>query len=279
MKKRCIACGSSHTTFLFAANKTTYYECSDCTHIFTLKVPNSAYESYDHLQKYLKWKDYLHNVFERRISDIAKYKARGKVLEVGCSVGFMLDVLKKRGYDAQGLEPSKDGVEFCKKKGFRVYHGYLGEKRLSAAPYDVVILNHVFEHIKDLPKACSDISKLLKKDGIVFIECPNFSSFEAKLTGKHWRFLQPHEHFSQFNPISMRNLLEKNGFEILLLQTNSPLFDFYDLKAELWRCLKYDKKRFIYYFTELPMATVEALFHRGKGIEVIARRKIVTSKI
>lgn len=273
MKKNCIACHSSRISLYFKANKTVYYRCHDCTHVFAFKVSSMPYEQYDHDAKYTRWREYLFNIFERRVNDLRVFKKKGKVLEVGCSVGFMLEVLRKKGYVAEGLEPSLDGVKIARSKGFTVYQGYLENKKIAGSPYDALILNHVFEHLPDLYKGCGSIQKLLKKNGVVLINCPNFGSLEGEFLKASWRFLQPHEHFSQFTPRSMQTVLEKNGFEILSLRTNSPLYDFADLPRELWRCLIHDQKRLLYYGLEFPLATLEWILNRGKEVEVIARKK------
>lgn len=271
--KRCIVCHSKKIKKYFVANSTQYFECQDCTHVFAYKVSNANYDEYFQLEKYTKWKEYLHNIFEKRVRDIEKIQPNGRVLEVGSSVGYMLDIFKQHGYQVEGLEPSADGVNYCNNRGLVAHLGYLEKNNLKAKGYDVVALNHVFEHMKDLDVSCRNIKRLLKKEGVVFIECPNFNSLEASVLKGRWRFLQPHEHYSQFSPKSMKKVLEKNGFEIVLLKTNSPIFDFASPFQEFLRCLKHDQKRFIYYLIELPLAILEFVVDRGKTVEVIARSK------
>ncbi|MBP9699679.1 class I SAM-dependent methyltransferase [Candidatus Woesebacteria bacterium] len=272
LKNKCIVCLKVNAPLLFVAKTIPYYSCSHCGHIFSTRVLEKPYEDYQHVEKYEKWREYLGNVFSRRVTDIQKYVENGKALDVGCSLGFFLNVLKAHGFQAEGLEPSADAVKLCKKQGLRVYKGYLGDPLPKSGNYDVVILNHVMEHLKDPRKGCRDIYKYLKPGGVVFIESPNIASIEGILGGKNWRYLYPEEHFSQFSPSSLSYLLTDTGFQLLSCKTYAALFDFSDLKKELLRCLQKDPKRLLFYAWEFPLSALEMLLHRGSAVSCIARK-------
>jgi SAM-dependent methyltransferase len=211
------------------------------------------------------------------VQDIRKYQDTGRALDVGCSLGFFLNALKAHGFSAEGLEPSADAVKLCKKRGLKVYKGYLGDRLPSAGNYDVVILNHVMEHLKDPRKGCKDIFNYLKPGGVVFIESPNFASIEGAFSGKNWRYLYPEEHFSQFSPQSLSYLLKDTGFQLLSCRTYAALYDFSSLKNELIRCLLHDQKRLVFYAIEFPLSTLEMVLHRGSAVSCIARKPVKRS--
>lgn len=271
-KNKCIVCLKSSASLRFVAKSIPYYSCSHCGHIFSTKVLEKPYEDYQHVEKYEKWREYLHNVFSRRVKDIQQFVQTGTALDVGCSLGFFLHALQKHGFNAQGLEPSADAVKLCKKQGLRVYKGYLGDPLPMSGKYDVVILNHVMEHLKDPRKGCKDIFTYLKPGGIVFVESPNIASIEGALGGKKWRYLYPEEHYSQFSPSSLSYLLTDTGFQLLSCKTYAALFDFSDLKKELLRCLSHDPKRLLFYAWEFPLSALEILLHRGSAVSCIARK-------
>lgn len=271
-KIKCSVCLKTLTFPLFVAKTIQYYSCSNCGHVFSTAVLEKPYEDYQHADKYEKWREYLDNVFSRRVQDILKFQPKGIALDVGCSLGFFVKALTHHGFSAQGLEPSADAVKLCKKSGLKVYKGYLGDSLPLAGKYDVVILNHVMEHLKDPRKGCKDIFKYLKPGGVVFIESPNFASIEGAIGGKNWRYLYPEEHYSQFSPESLSCLLEDTGFQLLSCKTYAAIYDFSNLKKELLRCLLHDPKRLVFYAMEFPLSTIEMLLHRGSAVSCIARK-------
>ena len=57
------------------------------------------------------------DTFKRRYQYIKKYlNPKKKILEIGCSSGFMLLPFKNKGYDCTGIEPSGFFNKFLKKK-------------------------------------------------------------------------------------------------------------------------------------------------------------------
>ena len=62
------------------------------------------------------------DTFKRRYQYIKKYlNLIKKILEIGCSSGFMLLPFKNKGYDCTGIEPSGFFNKFLKKKNIKVY--------------------------------------------------------------------------------------------------------------------------------------------------------------
>ena len=44
--------------------------------------------------------------------------------------------------------------------------------------YDIIVLIQTFEHVSDPVKSIDKITRLLKDDGLLFIEVPNFFSYK-----------------------------------------------------------------------------------------------------
>lgn len=264
----------------FVAQGIEYFRCLSCTHVFALRVLEQPYEDYNHADKYDKWKEYLHNVFKKRVQDILRHKKKGKALDVGASLGYFVDELSFAGFSAEGLEPSADAIKLARSRGLRMHKGYLGTKKLPSNSYDVIVLNHTLEHIKDPIQAIKDIYKLLRPNGIVCIESPNFASIEAMISQSRWRYLYPTEHYSQFTPQSLKTLLIQNGFTVESTRTYAAGFDFASLFAELRRCIReLDWKRLLVYIIEFPLSVVEILTGTGAAVQCIARKKGKRAKI
>lgn len=77
---------------------------------------------------------------------------------------------------------------------------------------DLVVLRHVLEHIFDLESFLAYVKSILKNDGVLFIEVPD------------WSFLDSHtdplifEHLNQFNTYSLVALLRRLGWQVEVVE-------------------------------------------------------------
>ena len=66
-------------------------------------------------------------------------KKTGKALDVGCGTGFSMQVLKDAGFDAQGIDISKDMVKIAISKGFNATYGSFMELPFDDKSFDIII--------------------------------------------------------------------------------------------------------------------------------------------
>jgi len=146
------------------------------------------------------------------------------ILDVGSGRGFLLYYLKKYyGYArAAGSQVSKNAIEFSRNTlGLEIYDKDLLELSLGQSAFDVITIWHVLEHVREPEKYIVQMENLLKADGKLVIEVPNFDSWTRGLTGKYWLGLDLDYHIYFFTPKSLCGLLEKHGFKIVSLHTFS----------------------------------------------------------
>lgn len=121
--------------------------------------------------------DRLHIEFARAYSQyqyLQHYISGKTMLEIGSGRGFGLLYFEKKGFDVYGIEPDANNVKHTSAllKNGSCKIGFMEDFDKNTR-YDVVILSHVLEHINDLDKTLIGLSKLLKNEGILFIEVPN----------------------------------------------------------------------------------------------------------
>jgi len=171
--------------------------------------------------------------FKRRIIKIKSLfekNSKIKLLDIGTATGEFVSLCRENKIDAIGLELSDWAVRKAKKRyGKYYYQGDLFNNNLPPLKFDVIHLNHVFEHFLNPISNLLRIYELLKKDGLLIIEVPfQFDNIIEKfksVIGKQ----KPHEYslFSIHHPFfyttkSISKLLSVYGFTISSLKFYPP---------------------------------------------------------
>jgi SAM-dependent methyltransferase len=98
------------------------------------------------------------------------------VLDLGCSSGFIADEFSKQGAQVVGLDIDVPGLAVANEK-FAGSAGFIcgaGEKLpLPEGSVDLVIFNHIYEHVLDPDTTVSEIRRVLKPDGAVYLGLGN----------------------------------------------------------------------------------------------------------
>lgn len=152
------------------------------------------------------------SIFERIYNPIPCCYS-GRVLDIGCGSGIGLYNLKKHGWHVYGLDPSEKTVKFARKElGLNnVFIGTLEDKKYSVNFFDVIILNHVIEHLPDPKTTLNEIKRILRSGGLLLITTPNFSSLNAKFFRQFWFPLETPRHLYLFTPTTLNKLLNSVG--------------------------------------------------------------------
>jgi len=163
-------------------------------------------------------------VFEKIFSDLRIEGA--KVLDVGCGTGLLLSLLVKKN-KTFGTDISEKAVKIAKQKGLNVKKGDAEETfPFKTNFFDFVICKDVFEHLKNPEFTLREISRVLRKDGLLLAHVPNEFNIISRIrvlfgrglverrwfrSAEEWNY--PHLRF--FTKKGFRKFLEKNNFEIM----------------------------------------------------------------
>ena len=146
-----------------------------------------------------------------------------KILEVGCSSGFMLFPFKEQGHECKGIEPSGFCSAYVKDRGIEVFPSL--EDLNENAPdekFDTVTHFFVLEHIAAPVKFLKDQLQLLNKGGKIIFEIPNVADalYTVYDIPAFERFYWSIAHPWYFSERSLKYLLDQldEPYEILLDQ-------------------------------------------------------------
>lgn len=125
------------------------------------------------------------------------------VLEIGAHAGaFLIHLQNNFKCKAYYEELSEEARRvLASQDGLRDFRQASKDKKM-----DVVILRHVLEHIYDIDGFIAHVRKLLKPEGALFVEVPDWSWLDE--------FTDPlmFEHINQFNTNNITQLMARNGW-------------------------------------------------------------------
>ncbi len=95
------------------------------------------------------------------------------VLDVGCGEGRFISHDPKR---IVGIDQNEKSLSICKRNGYNVFKGNVTQLPFDDCQFDAVHCAHVIEHLfpKDAYKLLQEMSRVLKKGGILCLRAPMF---------------------------------------------------------------------------------------------------------
>jgi SAM-dependent methyltransferase len=111
--------------------------------------------------------------FTRRLNLAAAAVKGKKLLDIGCGTGSFLKLAQTLGWEVTGTEFTKATVDKLNSEGVNCLHGNLENPALQGKLFDLIHLNHVFEHVEDPVTLLRQAGSLLAPGGMILIEVPN----------------------------------------------------------------------------------------------------------
>jgi len=224
----CSLCSKEETNLLLTKQGFSIVKCCNCGFAYVNPRVEDEQLTSIYRHNYFANKDYGYTSyeqekrlrvknFERWLKDADKYITKAKpffALDVGCAAGYCLELMKAKGWNADGLELDEEMYLTLRKQGFNISKSLL-EDFMTESQFSVITLFDVIEHIPNIDKAFSKLNSLLAENGVVVMVTPNHNSLQRKLLGKRWFQYKPIEHIQYFDKKSLRVFAERNGLKIV----------------------------------------------------------------
>jgi len=166
------------------------------------------------------------------LAQIEKHVPVGRILDLGCWVGFLLRAARERGWETTGVEPSDFAAQYAREElGLDIIQADLLTAPLEPGSFDAILLGDVIEHLTEPLEALQHIATLLAPGGVLYMALPDSGSRLARTMGKRWWSVIP-THVQYFSRKSMRVLLARAGYETLDIHTAPKTFS---VEYYLWR--------------------------------------------
>jgi len=165
-----------------------------------------------------------------------------KILDIGCGGGLVCEPLTRLGAQVTGIDASYKNIEVAKihakKSNLKIkYLNASPEKNKINEKFDVILNLEVVEHVDNLDLFLKSSSKLLKKNGIMFIATINrtFESYIKAIIGAEYvlrwlpigthdwqKFLKPEEIEKKFKQLNL-DKTDLNGLKFNIFSNNWSL--------------------------------------------------------
>jgi SAM-dependent methyltransferase len=151
-----------------------------------------------------------------RWSGMAKmlyWREKGRVLDVGCGNGEILNQYRDLGWETYGVEMSAASARIAESVGHRLFVGELMDARYQENYFDAVTLWDSLEHIHNPLTITKEIYRILKPDGRIYISVPNYGSCYARWFKDKWFMFTAPLHYYHYNRRTLTKLLEESSFK------------------------------------------------------------------
>ncbi|MCX8053677.1 MAG: class I SAM-dependent methyltransferase [Armatimonadetes bacterium] len=213
----CNVCGGDGVSFLVSKNGYRVYQCRSCGFAFTHPQPECLSDQYDsgYFDLYQKRRKFRLKRSVARLKQIELIIPPGRLLDIGCSLGYFVEAANARGWQASGIDISKYAAQEARKLGLNVFSGTVEGFGFPEESFDCVTMWDVLEHVPDPTAHMLEVRRIIAPGGLVVIGTPDLGHPAFRIKRERWRHLKPAEHINYFCRSSIRRLLVNTGFDIV----------------------------------------------------------------
>lgn len=147
----------------------------------------------------------------------------GALLEIGSGTGEFLVVARRDGWKADGLELSDSFRQAAKDwYDLDLKNNELEHAKIASGSLDAVALLHVFEHLPNPREFLAETTRVINKDGWLFMIVPNLASWTDNLFGHLNPTLTKKDHFFHYNHSTLEMIILQSDFEVVEIATYEP---------------------------------------------------------
>ncbi|MDO8451758.1 MAG: class I SAM-dependent methyltransferase [bacterium] len=283
--KNCPVCKSPHNpkNVYISVNGWKINQCSNFDLLFTdinRRIDKASQNFYNqqYIQSYKAREYELKRRFRRHLTIIERYKRGGKLLDIGCGLGYFIATAEKSDnfrWNVAGLECNKKLIESASSKVRRfIRSGLMSDLPFKNDTFDCVTCFDVLEHDFRLHRNLLEIKRVMKKNGILVIQAPNYKSLMAFLTKNSWSWWAPPDHVLHLSFNFLTTYLTKNNFKILEKLTYEKPSEFLaNIKGRLGKNIFF---KFLFYIICPLLLVIEVVgwrFNLGALSFVVAKKE------
>jgi SAM-dependent methyltransferase len=268
----CDHCGASSARRLFEKGGDSYVRCDRCGLIYIAPQPTDAELAaiYDE-HYYDAWGSGLNAAhvadLKRRTFGLLFDRLEratglhgGRLLDLGCATGYLLEVARARGFEPFGVELNEFSARQAQEKfgADHVHCGTVDDAPFPRASFAAVVMSDLLEHVRSPRKLLLQTHALLAPGGILVVVAPNVGGLSRRVLGSSWTDYK-REHLFYFDKQSLSAALGQAGFKVKQVRAFPKFLD-----------VSYVRKQLVEYptplFTPLLRAIHAALPERARRV-------------
>ena len=168
-------------------------------------------------------------VFNFKLKNKSKPLSGIKILDIGCGGGLLSEPMSRMGANVTGIDASDKNIKIAKlhSKKNKLKINYLcssPEKLKIEKKFDVILNMEIVEHVEDIDFFLKSCSKLLKKNGLMFVATINktLKSYIFAIVGAEyvlrWLPIGTHEWEKFVKPEDLKKILMKYDLSLNKLE-------------------------------------------------------------
>ena len=213
---------------MFSKKSDHVLKCARCGLLYVAELRRKGdAEPYDEayytgalFEDYIGSREKLFRRFEQQLARTERFVSPGRLLDVGCAVGFLLKVAEERGWEAVGIDVSQYAVEWARQNlGVHALAGEVAQAGLPSGHFDLVTMLRTIQDLGDPQQTLREVHRLLKPGGLLLLETDNFGDPRLFLQrDRFYAFKSPYA-LVFFSPRTLKELLRRTGFRPIRTQT------------------------------------------------------------
>jgi len=152
--------------------------------------------------------------------DLIRNEKGKKILDFGCNSGFFTDMIKKAAPENEvcGGDINDHALKWARKKHPHMKFYKINKEFYRKKKFDIIVVSHVLEHIRDRETFMKQLSKILTKNGRIIVTVP-----QERIRGDaaivpilyNWiRFRFENPHVANLRYEELKELFSKTGFSV-----------------------------------------------------------------
>jgi 2-polyprenyl-3-methyl-5-hydroxy-6-metoxy-1,4-benzoquinol methylase len=221
----CNLCGGRQHRKVLEAPEYTFVKCSNCG--LSFQNPQPVFDDLKHRygQNYFEYElrneENFFRLMKLGLEDIRFFERTAgldqgrKFLDVGCATGMLLQYMRDRGWDVQGVELCRESAEHgIRNRKLDIFIGTLEQAGMPDSSFPVIHFSHLIEHVTDPKAFFLEVRRILAPGGYVVVVTPNINGLQARLFREGWRSAIA-DHLTLFSKKTLRRMLAATGYQVL----------------------------------------------------------------